>query len=59
LPRHPAAEIAPDFIRTISEPLSNLLSGIPSVVYGLFGMVVIAPLIRQIPPKEIPRALVF
>ncbi|MHB8806098.1 MAG: phosphate ABC transporter permease subunit PstC [Anaerolineaceae bacterium] len=43
------AEIAPDFIRNIFRTAIELLSGIPSVVYGLFGMVVIAPLIRQIP----------
>ncbi len=42
------AEIAPDFIRNIFRTAIELLSGIPSVVYGLFGMVVIAPLIRQI-----------
>ncbi|NMC45831.1 MAG: phosphate ABC transporter permease subunit PstC [Chloroflexi bacterium] len=45
------AEIAPDFIRTIFRTAIELLSGIPSVVYGLFGMVVIAPLIRQIPAE--------
>jgi len=43
------AEIAPDVIRNIFRTAIELLSGIPSVVYGLFGMVVIAPLIRQIP----------
>lgn len=45
------AEIAPDFLRTIFRTAIELLSGIPSVVYGLFGMVVIAPLIRQIPAE--------
>ena len=45
------AEIAPDFIRNIFRTAIELLSGIPSVVYGLFGMVVIAPLIRQIPAE--------
>ena len=43
------AEIAPQSIRTIFRTAIELLSGIPSVVYGLFGMVVIAPLIRMIP----------
>jgi len=42
------AEIAPHAIRSIFRTAIELLSGIPSVVYGLFGMVVIAPLIRQI-----------
>ncbi|MGC9358148.1 MAG: phosphate ABC transporter permease subunit PstC [Anaerolineae bacterium] len=43
------AEIAPDTMRSIVRPAVELLAGIPSVVYGLFGMVVIVPLIRQIP----------
>ncbi|KUK46948.1 MAG: Phosphate ABC transporter, inner membrane subunit PstC [Anaerolinea thermophila] len=43
------AEIVPNFVREIFRTAIELLSGIPSVVYGLFGMVVIAPLIRQIP----------
>lgn len=43
------AEIAPQSIRTIFRTAIELLSGIPSVVYGLFGMVVIAPLIRMLP----------
>lgn len=43
------AEITPSFIRSIFRTSIELLSGIPSVVYGLFGMVAIAPLIRKIP----------
>ncbi len=43
------AEIAPPLVRGIVRPAVELLAGIPSVVYGLFGMVVIVPLIRQIP----------
>jgi phosphate transport system permease protein len=42
------AEVAPPFIREIVRPAIELLAGIPSVVYGLFGMVVLAPLIRRI-----------
>ncbi len=42
------AEIAPPFVREIIRPAVELLAGIPSVVYGLFGMVVLAPLIRRI-----------
>jgi len=45
------AEIAPLPVREIVRPVVELLAGIPSVVYGLFGMVVLAPLIRRI---EIP-----
>jgi len=42
-------EVAPAWVREIFQPAIELLAGIPSVVYGLFGMVVLAPLIRKIP----------
>ncbi len=43
------SEIAPEWIVRIVRPSIELLAGIPSVIYGLFGMVVIVPLIRTIP----------
>lgn len=43
------AEVAPPRMRDIVRPAVELLAGIPSVVYGLFGMVVMVPLVRQIP----------
>lgn len=46
------AEVAPRAVREILRPAIELLAGIPSVVYGLFGMVVLAPLIRHI---DVPR----
>lgn len=42
------AEVAPNAVRETIRPAIELLAGIPSVVYGLFGMVVLAPLIRNI-----------
>jgi len=42
------AEVAPRGIRAVVRPAIELLAGIPSVVYGLFGMVVLAPIIRKI-----------
>lgn len=42
------AEIAPVGVQTVVRPAVQLLAGIPSVVYGLFGMVVLVPLIRKI-----------
>lgn len=42
------AEIAPTWLREILRPAVELLVGIPSVVYGLVGMVLLVPLIRQI-----------
>jgi phosphate transport system permease protein len=46
------AEVAPRQVRELLRPAVELLAGIPSVVYGLFGMVVLAPLIRVI---DVPR----
>jgi phosphate transport system permease protein len=46
------AEVAPDSIRNIVRPTVELLAGIPSVIYGLFGMVVIVPAIADIFPVE-------
>jgi phosphate transport system permease protein len=40
-------EIAPDRMRRILKPVIELLAGIPSVVYGFFGLVVIVPLIKD------------
>jgi len=41
------AEVATPRIREIAKPIIELLAGIPSVVYGLFGMAFLAPLIRE------------
>lgn len=42
------AEVAPYHVRNVVRSAVELLVGIPSVVYGLVGMVVIVPLIREI-----------
>lgn len=42
------AEIANEKIRNILKPLIELLAGIPSVVYGFFGLVIIVPQIQQL-----------
>ncbi len=42
------AKAAPATIRKIMEPAISLLAGIPSVVYGLVGMLVLIPAVRDI-----------
>ncbi|NPV41989.1 MAG: phosphate ABC transporter permease subunit PstC [Anaerolineae bacterium] len=42
------AEVAPPLVREIIRPAVELLAGIPSVIFGLFGVVVLAPMIRNI-----------
>ncbi len=42
------AEVAPARVRGLLRPAVELLVGIPSVVYGLVGIVLIVPVIRQI-----------
>lgn len=44
------AEIAPDSIHKIVRPAVELLAGIPSVIYGLIGMVWLVPVIRELVP---------
>ena len=41
------AELASEKVQNILRPGIDLLAGIPSVIYGLYGMVVIVPLIRK------------
>lgn len=41
------AEYAPAKVRSIIKPMVDLLAGIPSVVYGLWALLLIVPLIRN------------
>lgn len=41
------AKFCPKWLYKIIKPLINLLAGIPSIVYGFFGMIVLVPLIRE------------
>lgn len=45
------AEIAPDWAVKILKPAVELLAGIPSVLYGAFGLGVIVPMMKAISPK--------
>jgi phosphate transport system permease protein len=42
------SELSKDRLRSILKPAIELLAGIPSVVYGFFGLVVLVPLIQRI-----------
>lgn len=42
------SKIAPKSIKSMIESIIGLLSGIPSVVYGLVGMIVLVPFIKKI-----------
>ncbi len=41
------SELANDKIRKVLKPAVELLAGIPSVVYGFFGLVVLVPLVQK------------
>lgn len=41
-------EIASDRIRKIISPAVDLLAGVPSVIYGFFGMVIIRPFVAEL-----------
>lgn len=42
------AEVAPKPVANIVRPMIELLAGIPSVVYGFFGLVIIVPMIQDL-----------
>ena len=42
------SEVSNHRVRDILKPIIELLSGIPSVVYGFFGLIVIVPLIQKV-----------
>jgi len=42
------AEIASDRMRNVMKPVIELLAGIPSIVYGFFGLVVLVPTIQKV-----------
>jgi phosphate ABC transporter permease protein PstC len=41
------AEVAPGFLKDVAKSVLELLAGIPSVVYGFFGLAVVAPVLQQ------------
>ncbi len=49
------AEVAPSWVREILKPLVELLAGLPSVMLGFLGIIVLSPLLRS--SLEIPTGL--
>ena len=43
------ARFCPRPLHGLLEPMVQLMAGIPSIIYGFFGMVVLVPLLRNIP----------
>jgi phosphate ABC transporter permease protein PstC/phosphate ABC transporter permease subunit PstA len=46
------AEVAPPKIKTTLKSLSEVLAGVPSIVYGFFGYTIIVPWISDINPEK-------
>lgn len=51
------AELAPRRVADIVRPAVQLLAGIPSVIYGFFGMIVLIPAIRAVFPDSFGDSL--
>ncbi|HEX3078201.1 MAG TPA: phosphate ABC transporter permease subunit PstC [Lachnospiraceae bacterium] len=51
------AEVAPKSVVRIIRPAIELLAGIPSVIYGAFGMGIILPIIQKISPQPQGQSL--
>jgi phosphate ABC transporter permease protein PstC len=41
------AEVAPGFLKDLAKSVLELLAGVPSVVYGFFGLAVVAPFLQS------------
>ena len=51
------AELAPRPLAMVVRPAVELLAGIPSVIYGFFGMVVLVPFLRNLFPGTVGESL--
>ena len=53
------AEYASDRVRALTKPLIDLLAGIPSVIYGIWGILIIVPVIQEYVAPGLNRWLGF
>ncbi len=53
------AEYASDRVRALTKPLIDLLAGIPSVIYGIWGILIIVPVIEEYVSPSLNRWLGF
>jgi phosphate transport system permease protein len=44
------SEFAPRFVRSLAKPFIDLLAGIPSVVFGVWGILLIVPFVSRLAP---------
>ena len=51
------AELAPRRLANLVRPAIELLAGIPSVIYGFFGMMVLVPFLRRVFPGTVGDSL--
>ena len=51
------AELAPRRLAGVVRPAVELLAGIPSVIYGFFGLIVLVPFIRRVFPSSFGDSL--
>ena len=42
------AKFCPPFLYSVLKPATQLLAGIPSIVYGFFGLIVVVPFVREV-----------
>ena len=52
------AELAPKKIVAILKPAVELLAGIPSVIFGVFGLGVIVPMIKDVSPQQSGQSMI-
>lgn len=47
------SEVVSDKVRNILKPICEIFAGIPSVVYGFFGVIILVPLLRDVFPEHL------